>query len=257
MRVQPSYINLPSQQRETAEQFMLGCILKSRIASGCETSGDGIDAATNIYLAHLLIKVISSDYHSASHRFVSLRATDVHRLVEGSQGDAYQKFFLYQMNADYILLFLSIFDELAAPQFGQSAWCRKSERAFEGYGQAYYSFAATYCRLAQQRATDLSAVLSDLSQEFGKYRYILQRVRHDYFDMLHRFTEVQVRQLMDQLSAYECSLRREELLDTWLDLYSMWLQSADEQVLQQLVAVAGELRILDPTIQLPSLTSDV
>lgn len=230
---------------------MLSCILKSRVNHGCESSGEGLDAAVNAYLTRLLLRVATVEYMEECQRYVSLRAIDVSRLVDQIGGDAYRKFLLYRVNADYLLLWLSIFGELRSPQRDSRTWYRKSQETFEGYGRTYYAFASTYYRVACQRPAELVEVLADLSSRFSRYALILHAVRRDYFDCFHQLNASRFGTFLEEVRSYERSLRREEMLDTWLDLYGAWLQNRDSQSKQQLDAMTEELRELDPTVQLP------
>jgi len=229
-------------------QFMMNCILCSRIDTGLESNTEEYDEDVNVYLAHLLNSFINPRYYRAARRYISEYDTDVFIRLEGSQ-DARLKYTVYKTNADHLLLSLGIFGPDTLELDNPSPPFRRKTRGQMGRAKAYYHFAFSYSQRISPRSPSISEVLAKLSRGFEKYVRILYHLRGEYFNLFERISDGEMFHLersIDETASRE-DLRRTQ--DEFLDTYLAWKRSRDESLLGRLKEVSERLRDLDPTFR--------
>ena len=167
--VQPNwYYNLQSGEPESPLGFVLQRLLESRAHLGCP-SHTSADEEINVYLGHLLLAVMTPAYRERCSRYVGDSDTDVFHRVEDVR-ESSEKFCVYRANADHRLLNASVFRAPDAPSADET-------------GSTYYHFAAEYHKQMYRRATPVSVVLEQLSDEFHTYEAVLIHMRHAYLQL--------------------------------------------------------------------------
>ncbi|MBN1586844.1 MAG: hypothetical protein JW937_05370 [Candidatus Omnitrophica bacterium] len=185
MRPTPFYYTLSQRERESSEGYMLTCLM--RVRSEIAELATSSDEDVNVYLAHLLVAVIQPQYHEQYARYGAVREIDLLDLLE-EPADKALKYRVYRVNADHRLLWLGVFDNLLRDREPEGVDLRR-RHCTEGYGSAYYHYAAEYDRMIHRARTPIAEVLDKLSGSFQLYEAVLTRVRQDYFDLLRRVSE--------------------------------------------------------------------
>lgn len=247
----PFYFNLTDDKKESALGFLLESVLKSRIQLGLEDPPAHSDEDVNMYLAFLLLEAGQPSYLEKISHLTSPRNSDIFRMIEDSQ-DNYFKYLVYKTNADYLLLLLSIFQNLNREGKGEGAFFDKSQSAYEGYAKTYYQFACEYNRLVYRKVTAIGIILNKLSHSFDRYEQILVHVREAYLKFL-KTQEQEFSKFLKDLEAYKRELHLRERKDLFLDLYSLYLKTKDAALQRKLLDLGHELERLDPSFKTPLL----
>jgi hypothetical protein len=126
---------------------------------------------------------------------------------------------------------------------------RPSEEAYIGRGKTYYHFAYTYSQHMHRRNQGVSEVLEKLSTGFEKYIRILSHMRGEYLDLMKRFSNGEVYHLERSIDEHS----QQELLrvkqDELLELYTAWKAQPDEETVESLERVVGEIRAINPAFK--------
>jgi hypothetical protein len=229
-------------------QFMMNCLLYSRIETGHESNAEEYDEDVNVYLAHLLNSFINPRYYRAARKYITDYDTDVFARLEKS-GDTRMKYTLYKTNADYLLLSMSIFSSGAPESPRPRPMFRNGRKGKIHRGKIYYQFAFSYSQRITPRSSMITEVLAKLSSGFEKYLEILSHLRGEYFNLHDRLTdgeEYHLLRSMDETEEIE-DIRRTQ--DEFLDLYREWKDRPGDRELQKLQEVCARLRVLDPTFK--------
>ena len=234
------YFDLEKQERDAAIGYLLSSILHARKTCGIPSNEKTFDEDVNIYLAHLLFAFLLPDYQQLIGRYLSLNATDLMDAVE-KQEDKVVRYFIYKVNADYLLVHLGIFNDLttAHPRHFQ-----KSEKQFIELGQTYYDHASQYNHHIYRKHTAVGDVLEKLSSHFEDYRKILHAMREEFFHLAKRMESEGAGRygLPKVVKRIELEHRQNE----FLDVYGEWLRTKSRDLAMKLVHLAGEIRKLDP-----------
>jgi hypothetical protein len=229
-------------------QFMMNCLLYSRIETGLESNTDEYDEDVNVYLAHLLNSFINPRYYQAARRYITEYDTEVTAQLERSR-NVRMKYTIYKTNADFLLLSTGIFSggdpEIHRP--GSQPGHGREDRVERG--KTYYHFAFSYSKRITPRSPSLTEVLAKLSRGFEKYVKILSHMRGEYFNLYERLTageEFHLHRSIDDAAQRE-NLRRTQ--DEFLDLYLSWKKEPNGVLIDRLQEVCERLRELDPTFR--------
>ncbi len=229
-------------------QFMMNCLLYSRIETGHESNAGEYDEDVNVYLAHLLNSFINPRYFRAARKYITDYDTDIFARLEKSR-DTRMKYTLYKTNADYLLLSIGIFSA-GCPETCRARFpFHNGRRGKIQRGQTYYRFAFSYSQRISPRSSSITEVLGKLSRGFEKYVEILSHLRGEHFNLYDRFTdgeEYHILRAIDDTEERE-DLRRTQ--DEFLDLYREWKEHPGETELRKLEDVCERLRTLDPTFK--------
>jgi len=243
--------SLEAQEATPTFQFMLKCLLYSRLQTGLVSNKDFYDEDVNVYVAHLLQAFINPDYLERVRPYLSQYDSDVFKKLSKST-DARLKYTIYKNNADFLLVSMGIFDEATAMQpdrrggRGDSDWTRPSEEAYVGRGKTYYRFAYTFSQQLPRRNSALTEVLEKLAVGFDRYLKILAHMRGEYFDLMKRLSSGEVyhlqRSVNEQARMEEMRGKQDELLD----LFNEWRATHDDVTWTRLQSVIAELTELNP-----------
>jgi len=244
-----AYFDLTARQWEEALGLMVQWLLRARQRLGAPSNTPAFDEDVNIYLGHLLLAAFDPRYRELCNRYVASRDIDVFQ--QAAHTDLPQlKSLIYRLNADHLLLIVSVFRPPPARTGPATPAGEEAPRAAqEGYGRTYYRFAAAYAKQRQPSSPGVSEVLDKLSGDFDKYAQVLTEVRQDYFHFLESIARREFGQLLDELAAHERRLLVRRLRDAFLDAYSQWRRSPAPAQQQRLTEAAEALRRADPTFQ--------
>ncbi len=249
-RREPLAYSLEDREAAPTFQFMLKCLLYSRLQTGLVSNRDYYDEDVNVYVAHLLQAFINPDYIERVRPYLSQYDSDVFAKLADSS-DARLKYTIYKTNADFLLISMGLFDDATAMapdrrRGGEKSWRHPSEEAYAGRGRTYYRFAYTYSQRLPRKNSGISDVLEKLAVGFDRYTTILAHMRGEYFDLMNRLSEGEVFHLQ---RAVNDDARKEEVKlkqDALLDLYNAWRERPDRETLAQLEELVAELKTLDP-----------
>lgn len=233
---------------EATLQFMMNCLLYSRIETGLESNAEEYDEDVNVYLAHLLNSFINPRYYRAARWYVSEYDYDVFARLEESR-DLRLKYTIYKTNADFLLLSIGIFNPEEPEMDDPRPQFRHSREGRVSRGKAYYHFAFSYSQRISPFSQSISDVLAKLSRGFEKYVRILSHLRGEYFGIVERLSDGEMFHLersIDKTGARE-KLRKAQ--NDFLDLYLSWRRTKDDRQLRRLREVCRRLRVLDPTFK--------
>ena len=244
--MQHSYFDLTTRQQEEALGLMIKWLLRARHRLGTPSNTPACDEDVNIYLGHLLLAAIDPPYRELCNRYVGLRDIDVFQ--QATQTDLPQlKSLIYRLNADHLLLIVSVFQPSAEfPSRAIPVGDELLRASQETYGRTYYQFAAAYAKQRQPQSLGVSEVLEKLADDFDTCALVLTEVRRDYFHFLEAVAGRQFAQFTREVAAHERDATIQQARDLFLDAYSRWRQSPTDDHQQRLTAAAAALQRLDP-----------
>lgn len=237
------YFDVDKQERDSAIRFLLSSILRSRVEAGLEHVIEEFDEDVNVYLAHLLFAVALPEYRDLADPYLSPESGDVLRWVKATE-DRTIRYFIFKVNADHILIHLSVFDDLAAK--GWRGVFRRSGKHFAELGRIYYEQASSYHTRIYRKRTGVGDVLEKLGRNFDIYLELLRSVRRDYLHFVTRFRDQAFDRFVQDLNHYERESTQRSKLDHFLDLYSQWLKNRDFLLRGEIQRTLQELRMTDP-----------
>ena len=237
------YFDIDKQERDSAIRFLLGSILRSRVEMGLDRSMEEFDEDVNIYLAHLLFAIALPEYHELAEPYLSTESGEVLRWVKSTE-DRTIRYFIFKVNADYLLVHSTIFDDL-----GKKPWrdlFHRSEKHFAELGRLYYEQASNYHTRIYRKKTGVGDVLEKLARYFDVYSELLRMVRRDYLHFVTRFRDQAFDHFVQELGRYEQESGRREKMDLFLDLYSQWLRNKDPLLESKIHRTLQEIRQFNP-----------
>lgn len=237
------YFDLQQRERASAVGFLVKGLLDARSRLGLASNAPSFDEDVNIYLAHLLLALLEPAFRDLHHRYVSLRDSDVFALAH-TRDESSHKYLIYRLNADHLLLTLSIF---------RRAETLEGETWHEGHGRAYYQFASDYATQLFRRSTGLSDVLRKLSDSFDQYRSILSETREEYFRVVTQLSDADCAAFLADAQRQHSRLAVAQLRDDFLDAYSGWMKSNAPTDRERVEQLARELTRLDPDFRFDRL----
>jgi len=229
--------------------FMLTSVLKSRTETGIESNTRCYDEDVNVYLAGLLAAPLDPAYGQRTAPLISRFDTDVAAMVRG-RGER-EKYLIYKVNADHLLLTLGLFEpwaETAGPALATGASPRAVRTAI-GRGGTYYEIAASHGRALARRLTATTEVLEKLSQGFAEYVTILQHLRSHYFNLIDRLSHRGMEAIQETIAAEARSADFMAKVDRLLDLYSAWRRGGDPALIPAMREVVAAIRATDPEFE--------
>ncbi len=239
------YYDLSDHEREKAVSFLLGSILKSRCNLKEQISPVTPDDDVNVYLAHLLFAVTTSEYRQIADRYLSPYISNVEKMIDETD-DYYIKYFIYKVNADHLLLHLGIFGDLGDDAPRAHAAFQPGEKQYSGRATTYYDRAAHFNHRIYRKQTAVGSVLSKLSERFDRYRDLLRATRKDFFHFTNTSTDEQFAVFVHSLTEFEQEALLKNKRDEFLDVYGSWLRTKSDEDRAKLVKLTEELKKLDP-----------
>jgi len=237
------YFDIDRQERDSAVRYLLGVILRSRIDLGMDPQAEEFDEDVNIYLAHLLFAIALPEYHELAEPYLSSESSDVLRWVNATE-DRTIRYFIFKVNADHLLVHLTLFDDLGARPW--RGIFRRSRRHFQEMGRLYYEQASSYHTRIYRKKTGVGEVLQKLARSFDVYSEVLRSVRRDYLHFVTRFRDQAFDRFLQELTHYEQESGKKQKVDFFLDLYSEWLRTKDSKLQSEVQRVLREIRKFDP-----------
>ncbi len=237
------YFDVDKNERDSAIRFLLSAILRSRLDMRLDRVINEFDEDVNVYLAHLLFAIAMPEYHELAEPYLSTESNEVLRWVRATE-DRTIRYFIFKVNADHILVHLSVFDDMANRP--RRKIFHRSERHFVELGRLYYEQACNYHERIYRKKTGVGDVLHKLARHFDVYYELLRTVRRDYFHFVTRFRDQAFDRFMEELGKYEQEATKRSRLDHFLDLYSMWLKTKSPQLRPEVDRALSEIRKYEP-----------
>ena len=238
------FFDVDKQERDSAIRYLLGAILRSRTDAGVDRIVQEFDEDVNVYLAHLLFAIALPEYHELAQPYLSTKSSDVLRWVKSTE-DRTIRYFIFKVNADYLLVHLAVFEDL-----GEAANWRKifrpTERHFTELAKLYYEQASNYHTRIYRRKTGVGDVLHKLSRHFDVYSDLLRTVRRDYLHFVTRFRDQAFDRFIQELGHFEIESQKQSKMDRFLDLYSEWLATKDPAKEAEIRGLLHEIRRVEP-----------
>ena len=239
------YFNLLNKEKESAISYLLEALLRSRGQSEFPSNKKIFDEDVNVYLAHLMLAYATSSYQELVAKYLSAHDSEIRELVDGAR-DRYVKYFIFKVNADYLLIHLGIFQDLGGViRFGSRA-VNRSERYFARNAVSYYQEAANYNQKIYRKKTAVKDVLVKLADYFDDYRDVLKKTRSQYFYFMNHFEDGNFKNFMSSVAQYEKEASQRDLENKFLDVYLEWKQNPTPELEMKIRAIAEEIRKTDP-----------
>ena len=243
--MEKDYFNLVNKEKESAISYLLEALIRSRGENAFPSNKKIFDEDVNIYLAHLMLAYATSSYQELVAKYLSAHDSEIRELVEGAR-DRYVKYFIFKVNADYLLIHLGIFQDLGGViRFGARS-VNRSEKYFAQNAINYYQEAANYNHKIYRKKTAVKDVLIKLASYFDDYRDLLKKTRSQYFHFMNHFEDGEFRIFMNSVVKYEKEAKQRELENKFLDLYSEWKKHHSLELEIRLREIAEEIRVLNP-----------
>lgn len=241
-----NYFDLSKQERDSAISFLLNSLLKAREVCHQPSNKKTFDEDVNVYLAHLLFANSFSDYQEMVNKYLTINVSELMELLE-QHPDKVTRYFIYKINADYLLVHLGIFRDLNP---SHPYPFKKSEKQFVEMGQDYYDQASTCNHQIYRKKTAVGDVLHKLASNFQNYQEILKLVRDDFFhfvNWIHAHEESQKKVIVEPpLIEAPDTASLEQKQNEFLDIYGEWLNTKSEELIPVLIRLVEDLRRLDP-----------
>lgn len=245
------HINIgPGAKREIEPDFffMMNCLMYSRLESGNPSNTDFYDEDVNVYLAHLLTSFMHPEYHERSRKYISGYDTQLFEKVKDS-ADARLKYTIYKTNADFLLISIGIFRNPTGKSITTPDIFRNSEEAHMGRAKTYYRFAYSYSQSMFRKATAVTEVLEKLSRGFERYVEILSHMRGEYFNILDKLSSGEVYHLERSIDKFAEDSELKKLQDEFLDLYSAFMQTKNQELKAKLRYLAKKIQRIDESFR--------
>jgi len=225
--------------------FMITSVLKSRTETGLESNTLYYDEDVNVYLAGLLAAYVDPAYTEWTAPFISRFDTDVATMVRAS--GRREKYWIYKVNADHLMLTLGIFEAASEPTAPTQGIARPPQhRVYVGRGGTYYELAASYGRALARRPTASIEVLEKLSRGFEGYVTILNYLRSHYFNLIDRLGHRGLDAIQKLIDEEARSTELKGRVDRLLDLYSEWRRTGDPALGPAIREAVEAIRALKP-----------
>ncbi|MBI4971807.1 MAG: hypothetical protein HZC17_08255 [Candidatus Omnitrophica bacterium] len=242
------YFNLLNKEKESAISYLLEALIRSREENHFPSNKKIYDEDVNIYLAHLLLAYATSSYQDLVAKYLSAYDSEIRELVDSAR-DRYVKYFIFKVNADYLLIHLGVFQDLGGViRFGSRS-VNRSERYFAQNAISYYQEAANYNQKIYHKKTAVKDVLEKLADYFDDYRDLLKKTRSHYFHFMNHFEDNEFKNFTNSIASYEKEFSRKELENKLLDLYLEWKKKPTPELESLIRIVVGEIQKMDPVFR--------
>lgn len=232
--------------REPAGFFMMDSFLRSRLERNFATNSDVFDEDVNVYIADLLTGFSDPRYHEAAASLVTPYDLGLNERIERA-GDSRQRYRIYRINADFLLVSLGIFDNPKRSRPGSRAHLNLTRKSYIGRGKSYYRLAESYLRKAAFGKTATSEVLGKLSEGFENYVKVLGYMKGEYLNLFERISSGEFYHLERSVLNLDREKELRALRDRFLDAYSRYMKDRDFSSREELERAARDIRLLDPS----------
>jgi hypothetical protein len=232
-----------ADDRGSVEEFLLRCLIGARDESNLPSNSSGFDEDVNVYVVGLLGRFLSAEYHDEARRYCYPTDLDLAREIE-AQDDERFCYRAYRTNADQLFLGVGLFSHVEGHGVSTDPIFGRSPEELCGRGSTYYSLASSSLRRLRRRSTGPEQAMNKLSARFDDYTTILKRVRTSYFHLTCRIGEGA---LFHLARPGERAEGRAEQWDRFLDAWSEWKRTGEDDARARLCDTAELLRQTDPS----------
>jgi len=240
------YFDFTRDEKDYAIRYLLDAVIRSRANAGFPSNLHSYDEDVNIYLAHLLFAVSTTTYQKLAKKYVAPYPSDLVNLIENAD-DNYVRYFIYKINADNLLISLSVFQEAMKHMISERRIAVTNEAEFADRAKHYYDQAALYNQRIYRKKTAVGDVLDKLSSHFDTYCSILQVTRKDFFDFRDHFQDRRFTEFVQGVNEYEKEAFLKKKHDEFLDLYLEWLNNRNcPDLTKRVNVVCEQIKQFDP-----------
>ena len=227
----------------SVEEFLLRCLLGARDESNLPSNAPVFDEDVNVYVVGLLGRFLSAEYHDEARRYCYPTDLDLAREIE-AQDDERFCYRAYRTNADQLFLGVGLFCHLEGHGVSVDPVFGRSPEELSGRGSTYYNLASSSLRRLRRRSTGPELAMNKLAARFDDYTAILRRVRTSYF---HLTSSISEGSLFHLGRPGETAEGQTELWDRFLDAWSEWKRTHEDDALTRLCEATETLRQADPS----------
>jgi hypothetical protein len=236
------YHDLKDGSREETVFFFLEHLLKARIALNLQTGLHEYDQETNVYIAFLLMSLLTTDAFVRVKPYISAYDADVRRYLENHPG-LRNEYRVYKDNADYGLLAETVF--LGYDHAGSYYGRVLSERDHGAHISLYYEQAASaLAHLACANVT-LVHVLSSIASNFEEIMLLVRKVAGDYFDFIERISKGELYHLQREVAKLAGKSEYDRVLDAFLEAYYEYTNEPSEVRRRKVLGLVAALKTLN------------
>jgi hypothetical protein len=239
-----SFMDLTTAEKLPTKDYLLDCLLKSRIGTHHESNTEIYDEDVNIYLVNLLYEYMDPEYLHHIEKYLYKFDCEIAEQVS-EHHDKIFNYFIYKTNADYYLLFLTLFGKLTSDHV--PLLFRIPRENFAGRAQAYYAFAAEYNKEIHHKKTAVSDILIKLSRFFPVYVDILEYAKTNYFHFKSGFSDGEWFHLTKEANQKADHSLFKQKLDELLKLCLAYPKTQKTEDKEKIKLLAEELHAFDPT----------
>lgn len=240
------YFDFSKEDKDHAMRYLLDVVIRSRERCGCPSNQPVYDEDVNVYLANLLFAVSTSEYQKMAHKYVKIHRIDLSAMIDQAD-ENYMKYFVYKINADYLLIYLTVFEDYLRTVMKNTRVCHYTESGFASMARSYYDQAAVFNQRIYHKRTAVSDILDKVGKNFDVYCLILRAARKDYFHFMNEYQDDHFAEFTRRVEGYEKEHEIKKRQDIFLDLYGQWLENPANTVLRKEVEEAClRVRDLDP-----------
>lgn len=243
------YFDISKDEKDRAIRFLLDAVIRSRGNCGFPSNTRDYDEDVNIYLAHLLFAISTSTYQKLVQKYLAVYESDLLNLVEHAD-DNYIRYFIYKINADNLLIHLSLFQDFMKKMNQRKQIYIRTEQQFCEAARIYYEQAALYNQRIYRKKTAIGEVLRKLAKNFDLYCSVLQVTRKDFFHFANRFKDLEFTGFVEHMNRYEKDALIKEKQDAFLDLYHEWMKDkGNTDLAAKINQLCEQISQLDPNFK--------
>jgi hypothetical protein len=232
-----------ADEHGSVEEFLLRCLLGAREESNLPSNSAGFDEDVNVYVVGLLGRFLSAEYHDEARRYCYPTDLDLAREIE-AQDDERFCYRAYRTNADQLFLGVGLFCHVEGHGVSTDPIFGRSLEELSGRGSTYYNMASSSLRRLSRRSTGPELAMTKLAARFDEYTAILKRVRTSYF---HLTCSISEGALFHLTRPEETAEDQAELWNRFLDTWSVWKRTHEDDALVRLHEATEALRQVDPS----------
>ncbi len=237
-----TYHDIEEGVREDTNFFFLENVLKARIALDIGTGLHDYDEEVNVYVAYLLMSLVTTDALIRAKPYISAYDGDVRKYLEEHPG-ARNEYRVYRENADYGLVAETVFSGQEHP--GSYYERVLSERDESGRIALYYQLAASALSHLTCANTTLVHVLASIADNYGDVEKLLRKVSKDYFELIERLSDGSLYHMQLEAAGIAAKNDYDRRLDEFLKAYYEYTLNPTEEGRRQVMGLVEGLRALN------------
>ncbi|MFP4162511.1 MAG: hypothetical protein ACLFQB_01400 [Chitinispirillaceae bacterium] len=237
------FFDLKDKEVRSARFFFLEHVLKARADLNMESGRHASDQELNVYIAGLLNSLLTdSDSFLKTKSHISPFDVDVRAYIDSHPGKR-NEYIVYRDNADFGLMVLGLFDDYehkgSYKKFVLTADCEQGRVAL------YYELAASALTHLQGNSASLVTVFESMAENMKEVLQILHRAAKTYFEIMERLSEGSAYHLQREIEQMDNRESYNRKLDDFLKLYSLYKENPGEEIRNELLIRAEELKKLN------------